>query len=68
MQCNFVFPESINRFPEGTTRQQISENSAEYFSCCFIGCSNFVQLDKLFLDAPSIKKDDIESKLASLGL
>lgn len=23
------------------------------------GCSNFVQLDKLFLDAPSIKKDDI---------
>lgn len=23
------------------------------------GCSNFVQLDKLFLDAPSIKEDDI---------
>ena len=23
------------------------------------GCSNFVQLDKLFLDAPFIKKDDI---------
>ena len=44
MQCNFVFPENINRFPEGTTCQNISEKSAEYFSCCFIGCNNFVHI------------------------
>ena len=44
MQCNYVFPENISRFPEGTTQEQISENSEEYFSCCFIGCKHFVHI------------------------
>ena len=44
MQCNFIFPENISRFPEETTQEQIRENSAEYFSCCFIGCNNFVHI------------------------
>ena len=44
MQCNFVFPENISRFPEETTQEQIRENSAEYFSCCFIGCNQFVHI------------------------
>ena len=44
MNCNFVFPENISRFPEQTTSEQIRENSAEYFSCCFIGCNHFVHI------------------------
>ena len=44
MQCNFVFPENISRFPEQTTSEQIRENSGQYFSCCFIGCNQFVHI------------------------
>ena len=48
-----------NRYNVSFASHLANELNVKLINRGISGCSNFVQLDKLFLDAPSIKKDDI---------